>query len=178
MTVTVAQDGANVTASYDGAMNTLDFTSEGTEGAFSFVNSAPQFLIVGGAVSPGTVTGSHYGSTFDSGLAGAFSGNSDVFASAVSGGILGIYSTEQIILPLNYTGGDEISGSSTWDDTTIAALGLNVGSFTGTYGLNATLVLNIGQSVPEPASLALLAAGLAGLGVVRRRKRSARVLFK
>jgi hypothetical protein len=78
-----------------------------------------------------------------------------------------------------YTSGSPLSGTATFDNTTIAALGLTTGTYTVTWG-NGTpfadsLTVNIGiSSVPEPSTLALGGiAVVAGLVLARRQRHAA-----
>jgi hypothetical protein len=61
----------------------------------------------------------------------------------------------------------------TFDDTTIAGLGLTPGTYTYTYGDPDTFTIEIGAT-PLPAALPLFATGLGALGLLGwRRKRKA-----
>jgi hypothetical protein len=78
-------------------------------------------------------------------------------------------------LPLGYTSGGSFTDSSTYPSATFASLGIAPGTYTWTWNIGAntapnSLVLNV--NVPEPASLLLFGAGMAGL--VARRRRPAR----
>jgi hypothetical protein len=82
-------------------------------------------------------------------------------------------------LGVDHTSGSPLSGTATFDDTTIAALGLTPGTYSVTWR-NGTphadsLTVNIGMSsVPEPSTLALAGiAEVAGLGMARRRRHAA-----
>lgn len=73
-----------------------------------------------------------------------------------------------------------ISSTSTFAGQTLDSLGLTLGTYVWSWGAGPTadtFTLNItdtppSSSTPEPASLALLAAGLAGLTLQRRRKQA------
>ena len=81
---------------------------------------------------------------------------------------------QDIFLPTGYVSGTTLNSSSIFLGTTLADLGLlNGSSYTYNYGtgLNAdSIVFNVGAPVPEPASMALVGAGLFGLVASRRRK--------
>jgi hypothetical protein len=73
--------------------------------------------------------------------------------------------------------GTSVSDLTTFAGDTFASLGVTPGTYVWTWGSGATadsFTLQIGpaQTVPEPASLTLLAVGLAGLGMVLHRRRA------
>jgi len=72
-------------------------------------------------------------------------------------------------------------GSTIFTNTTIEALGLDPGTYTYTWGSGAdadSIVVNIQQTtneIPEPFTLSLFGAGLAGAAALRRRKKASQV---
>jgi PEP-CTERM motif len=136
-----------------------------------------QPLVFGGAgwVLVGPLSG---GNIF-TGLTGPLSfGTGDLMAaSSATGDGFGLeaslngFGPPTLGLPFGYTG-TELSGTATYDNTTIAALGLTPGTYTYTStGVGNTFTVNIG-SVPEPSSLtiAATAAGLIGSLALRCRR--------
>lgn len=179
------QDGANVVATGSGSLDLTDLTCQGP--AYVEVNvlansgyltldvlaSQSSFGPVSGPSSFGPGNGSPVGvpATTGSGSPVGVQGLDDL----LSGGTGAV-----LLVPMNYVSGSDLGTSdAVFDNTTLAALGVIDGVYTWTWG-NApdadSFTLNIGTAppvagIPEPGSLALLAAGLAGI-VVRRRRRS------
>jgi len=79
-----------------------------------------------------------------------------------------------VLVPQGYVSGDALSDSMTFTGSTFADLGVTPGTYVWTWGTGHdadSFTLQIGPtSVPEPASLALLSAGLVGLGLIRRKR--------
>jgi hypothetical protein len=164
------QDGGNVIATGSGS---LDISG------LSFSGTGPQ--------TPGIIAVSAYfaldtakiAENFYHDLSGPVSFGVGGFTSAsttTGSGVLieGGTADGVLAVPVGYVSGTPL-GTSTdiFDSTTLAALGVTDGTYTWTWGNGASadsLTLNVGSApVAEPASLALLATGLVGLGMWRRR---------
>jgi hypothetical protein len=174
--LTFSQQGANVVASGTGSLNTT---------ALSHIASGQinaQVWASAGLEQTGPVPTPFVDAY--SGISGpsSFGPGGQVLASTGSGDTLGIAESQLplpvpvIQLPQGYLSGSQLTSSSTWDNTTISALGLTPGTYTWSWGSGATAdsfeIVIPSVSTPEPASLALLgigAAGLLGYGWQRKR---------
>ena len=171
----VTQNGPNVTASGSGTINTTALTGSASLTSAALVYSALGIIGVGqlAALNEWTTVSGPSGFGF----------GAPVSASSVSGNLVAIYASGRgIFLPQSYVSGSATSGTATWNNTTIAGLGLAPGTYTYTWGSGSSadsFTLNIGASspsvtaTPAPSSLYLAAIALAILAVwqaIRLRK--------
>ncbi len=163
----VSQVGSNVVATGSGSLNLAGLTKYiGSTGGNGIINSNQNIIVLG---SPPFVSIDLY----EGSLAGPSSfGSVDSYLNSSSGStnIIGIVRLEAIQVPFGYVFGTSITGDATWNNQTFSSLGLNVGTYTWTWGSGGnadSFVLNIvSSSVPEPGTLSLcLVAALAHFGV-------------
>jgi len=109
-----------------------------------------------------------------------FGGFSTSFANSGTGtgfGINGAYTLPRLLLPTTYTSGDAINSTATYLYKTIDSMGLTRGDYVYSSSSD-TITLHVGQAapaapaVPEPASWALMVAGIGAVGGTLRTRRS------
>ncbi|MCX5952109.1 MAG: hypothetical protein NTZ40_01115 [Cyanobacteria bacterium] len=183
--LTVKQDGSDVVISGSGSANTTDLYNPPT-------NPTPRYdytnVLTYNQIYAGPAAFPNYPNTPDvdvnqwSGLTGPSSfGNDPNFTAnpkTGSGDLFGLVSQNGtgksiLVLPLNYVSGAILDGTSRFNDSTLAGLGLSPGVFSWSWGShpNADSFQIKVEPVPVPAPLPL--AGIAVAWRLAKRMRSA-----
>ncbi len=167
MLIRVAEDAAGVTFVGSGSVNLTGLTKVDSDIGVSSIDPGNSQIVVGGAVD-------FYGYPSIPGQFGAIGG--PVFATSSSGDAFGL-TFPFIGLPAGYVSGADLAFSLFFSGQTLDSLTLVTGSYVWSWGSGAdadSVTLQIGApgaTVPEPASVALLGAGLLGIAGLRRRRR-------
>ncbi|WOO42480.1 hypothetical protein [Rubellicoccus peritrichatus] len=163
ITITVMQQASDVVITASGTANINDLGVPLNADYHSHVHTNINQVFVGPA------TGMHSGKAY-LGLSSSepFGTGNFRLADSGSGDAFGIANT-QLVVPDGYNTGDNLSGSGTYEGTTIALLGITEQTWTWGSGPNAdSATLTI---VPEPSIWATL-LGLMALGFVAWRRGS------
>ena len=164
-TLTVTQSGANVVANDSGSINTTGLSNSGTASWFAEIwPSFPQIAV--GPTSSVAVT-------FWTGISGPANIGSgpQVLADTGSGTLVALLTNSGFELQSGYVSGSAITGTATWNNRTLAGLGLTPGTYTYTWGSGGnadTFTLVIGTPVsntPVPSSWYLMTLGILCLGL-------------
>lgn len=191
--VNVSQSGSDVVLSMSGSLSNLGTGYQAT-GSFpseammivyrdpidSFMNRDQFNISKSGSINYSSYSkisgpGPSWGNNFMLTTASSFASSIDMF----------IFGSEGLAINSSYVFGTAITGSATFNNKTLANLGLtNQGSYVYTVGSGSntdTVTFNIGGSgggggggaVPEPTSMAIFGLGALGLAYRARRKAKA-----
>jgi hypothetical protein len=163
--IDVSQVSNNVVVAGSGSTDPTVLTVDGDGGLLPWLGGAEGWATVG-PLGGGDIFALAGPLSFGTGVVvGASSATGDTFGlEATTNG----FGSPVLFLPFGYAAGTELSGTATYDNTTIAALGLTPGAYTYTAtgvngALETVLTVNIG-SVPEPSSLTMAATAVGLLG--------------
>lgn len=171
-TITFQQAAADVVSTGNGSLNISALTFGSSFPGGSFLNSSVAATVVG--IGFKTVYSNIVGpSSFGSGLSR--------LADSQSGNYVGVFGSVGVLsLPTDYISGSGLGiSTATYNNSTIASLGLTPGSYVYSWGLGdtadtLTVQINDAGAVPEPATWAMMLLGFGGIGMmVRRSKRRA-----
>ena len=167
-TVTLKEVGSNVVATGHGAINLTGLTFEGSSFVGPSIGAAEGIIATGQANNLDGYSGFTGPPSFGSGIFSA--------PNASSGDIVGITNViGEIAVPLGYLSGAPLSDSMTFNNATLASLGVDTpGTYVWTWGTglpNQNFTLIIGRAgVPDGGStVSLLGFALLGLGALRRK---------
>lgn len=165
-TVNIREVGSNVVATGSGSINTdsLSYWASGGFGSAQMDSSTAR-LFIGPASETDLVIGFTGPTNFGT---GPFKG-----ANSVTGVRVGIF-TDYFELPSGYVSGTALQTSTaTWNATSFADLGLTTGTYTWSWGNEAsadTFTIRVGAVVPEPATWAMMLIGFGSVGFAMRRR--------
>jgi len=161
-TVYVYQSGPDVIAQGSGPINTAGITLFGNTGNF-----IPDVQANVGRIAIGTAASTQW-----QGISGptSFGNGGQAFATSVTGNFVGVVGVNNSIrLPNGYVSGAPLQNSARWNGRTLASLGLNVGTYTYTWGSGPTsdsLTLVIGSAPPVAPSAPATVPTLSQWGLI------------
>jgi hypothetical protein len=174
-TVDFEQVGVNVVATGSGFFDLTGLSYEDTTGTGNSIIPDRSVVIVSYSSAPAT---DFYSATYSG--PGSFGPGGTTNQSGSGDPIWLNPSSDEIGVPQGYASGTEINDGMTFDNATLASLGLTAGVYNYTYGSAADqdYTVEIGvAATPLPAALPLFAGGLGMVGFLSRRgKRKAGTL--
>jgi hypothetical protein len=166
--MTINQVGADVVVAGSGTIDTTDLGLLGDD-----------FSIPGSFMAPFQATATTVGSTSMTaqgwfGLVGpaSFGAGGFTFADSGDGDLVGVVGDSgttlggELFLPEDYSSGNLLSDSSTYDNASLASLGLTRGTYVYTWGsgIDADSFTVEISGVPEASTWAMMLLGFGGLG--------------
>ncbi len=186
VTLLVQQVGNDVVITGSGSANTTALTNEGTNNDYTNVLTDAQIYAGPDAFGDGSGGGGDV-SLWSNITAGPLAFGSDPLVSeppsSGTGDLFGIVAdyfnstagAQRLVLPLGYTSGASLSGTSTFTNITLAQLGFTPGQSStwswGTGGNADSLRLEVASPVPAPLPIAGAAAAFCHLNRLRRLSR-------
>ena len=178
-TITIEQVGSDVVATGSGSINFDALAVFGDELDPSLIAASDGAVILG----PATPTDD----TYYSGVTGpiTFGAGDEFLADSGGGGVVGLGTFDEpsggvVAVPQGYVSGAPLGTSTaTFINATIGGLGLTPGAYVWTWGDGATAdsftldiaAVGVTAAAPEPATWAMMVLGLAGLALLRTRRR-------
>ncbi|PWJ22095.1 VPLPA-CTERM sorting domain-containing protein [Jannaschia seohaensis] len=165
MEMSLVEDGANVTFSFAGTIDTTDFLASGRASAGNEFFANPSAADIGSTAGPfERFNIAIFGPAFGTG------GTTSILGVGFGDSFLIDGSNDSIVLTESYVSGASLSGGALLTGQSLASLGASEGEYVYTFG-NNTATLNVSIAlVPLPAGAVLLMGALGGLTLLRRRK--------